>query len=238
MVERKLVSASLKKEAERKRMQYLFVRQYDMQTSWLAILDKVISDDFNWQRILYGYSSRLVKFVINLRANTLPSPDNLRRWNVKGTHICGLCEQENVTLNHILNGCRWVKKQNDLKRLDRYTWRHNGVLRVLVNSIWRHVRFCKDLKSRDAHNKKIKFVNPGKKLKKKTPATGFGILLLAKDWLFHVDLPGFVESGSRFRVPHDIILTDLRPDLLLISRKPKIIILLEVTSHNDSNLEF
>ena len=78
-------------------MQYLFVRQYEMQTSWLAILDKVISDDFNWQRILYGYSSRLLKFVINLRANTLPSPDNLRRWNVKGTHQCGLCEQVNVT---------------------------------------------------------------------------------------------------------------------------------------------
>ena len=46
-----------------------------MQANWLMILDKVISDDFSWQRILFGYSSRLLKFIINLRPNTLRSPD-------------------------------------------------------------------------------------------------------------------------------------------------------------------
>ena len=238
MTQRKLVSSSLKQEAELKRMQYLYIRQYDMQTNWLTILDKVISDDFNWQRMLYGYSSRLLKFVINLRANTLPSPDNLRRWNIKGTHVCGLCEQQNVTLNHILNGCRWVFEQNKLERLDRYTWRHNGVLRVLVNFLWRHILKCKDLKSRDTVKKKVKFVTSGKAPRKKTAATGFGILLLAQDWLFHIDLPEFIEAGTQYRVPHDIILTNLKPDLLLISWKQKIIIIIEITSPNDNNLEY
>ena len=44
----------MKSEAEAKRMQYLYIRQYDMQCKWLNILDKVISDDFSWQKIMYG----------------------------------------------------------------------------------------------------------------------------------------------------------------------------------------
>ena len=53
--------------------------------------------------------------------------------------------------------------------------------------------------------------------KKKSASTGFGIHQLAQYWLFHVDLPEFLGPGSQFRVPHDIILTDLKPDVLLIS---------------------
>ena len=188
------MSQTLKQESEANRMQYLYIRNYDMQTNWLKILDKVISDDFRWQRILYGYSSRLLKFIINLRANTLPSPDNLRRWKMKGTHVCGLCAYENVTINHILNGCPWVREQNKMKRLDRFTWRHNGVLRVLVNFLWRHVQRMANLKSRDVSRGEVTFVSAGRKSKKKEQNLGSGLLLLAKDWLLHVDLPEFVEK--------------------------------------------
>ena len=119
MQQRRLVSDSLKKEAEARRMRYLHIRQYEMQTNWLKLFDKVIAEDLTWQKILHGYSSRLLKFVMNLRANTLPSPDNLRRWNIKGKHVCGLCAKENVTINHILAGCPWVFQQNNLGLIDR-----------------------------------------------------------------------------------------------------------------------
>ena len=81
-------------------------------------------------------------------------------------------------------------------------------------------------------------MSAGKTTRRKTSNVGSGILLLAKDWLFHTDLPEFIESGCRFSVPHDIILTDLKPDLLIISRNAKILIIVEVTCPNDSNLEF
>ena len=81
------------------------------------------------------------------------------------------------------------------------------------------------------------FVKAGKRPKNKIAATGFGILLLAQDWLFHVDLPEFLEDGARYKVPNDIILTDLKPDLLLISWKEKIIIIIELTCPNNNNLE-
>jgi len=53
-----------------------------------------------------------------------------------------------------------------------------------------------------------------------------------------MDLPEFIESGALFRVPHDIILTDLRPDLLLISWNEKIIIIIELSCPNDEKLQF
>ena len=63
------------------------------------------------------------------------------------------------------------------------------------------------------------------------------MLSVAKDWRFHVDLPELVPEGTQFRVPNDIILTALKPDLLIISRSMKIIILIELTCPNDANLE-
>ena len=125
-----------------------------------------------------------------------------------------------------------------MKKLDRYTWRHNGVLRVLVNFLWRHALSCKGLKGRDITDKKVRFITCGKAPKNMTAATAFGILLPTQHWLFHVGLPEFIESGGQFRVPHDIILTNLKPDLLMFSWKEKIIILIELTCPNDANLEY
>ena len=141
-------------------------------------------------------------------------------------------------MNHILNGCPWVFERNKMKRLDRFTWRHNGVLRVLVNFLWRHVQQMVNLKAQDSPCKKVTFVHSGQKIKKKESKFASGILLLAKDWLFHMDLPEFVEEEGQFRVPHDIVLTDLRPDILLISRKEKIVIIIELSCPNDKNLEY
>ena len=48
MEQRRLVSDSLKKDAEDRRMKYIYIRQYDMQTNWLKLLDKVIAEDLTW----------------------------------------------------------------------------------------------------------------------------------------------------------------------------------------------
>jgi hypothetical protein len=67
---------------------------------------------------------------------TLPTPDNLRRWNIAKNVICGLCGNREVTLSHVLAGCHWVRNiENNFQREDRYTWRHNNVLLALANYI-------------------------------------------------------------------------------------------------------
>ena len=119
----------MKDEAEAKRVQLL--HDYSMQSNWLIWggLDEMMKQDHSWQALLYQYSQRLLKFMLNAQLNTLPSPDNLRRWNANKDAICGLCTQKHATLNHILAGCPWVRgAENKLNREDRYTWRHNNVL--------------------------------------------------------------------------------------------------------------
>ena len=57
--------------------------------------------DVGWNSLLYDYSDRLLKFVVNAQTNTLPTPDNLRRWGLKRNVACGLCGRNEVTLSHV-----------------------------------------------------------------------------------------------------------------------------------------
>ena len=125
----------MKKETEEKRL--LVLHNYQLQASWLSWgLENMIRGDLDWNYLLFGYSDRLLKFAVNCQANTLPSPDNLRRWKLKRNVACGLCGQNEATLNHILAGCKWVREfENKLPREDRYTWRHNNILAVLAKAI-------------------------------------------------------------------------------------------------------
>ena len=118
----------MRKEAERKRL--VILQSYEVQNSWLSWgLSDMMMKDLTWNKILTGYSEKLLKFVINSNLQTLASPDNLRRWKVADNVPCGLCTRPNVTLSHILAGCPWVLTvENKMNREDRNTWRHNNVL--------------------------------------------------------------------------------------------------------------
>ena len=133
------------------------MQDYSLQTSWLPLIDKVMADDLSLQNMLHGYSSRLVKFILNIRGNTLASPDNLSRWNLHGYAKSGLCNSETVTAAHIMNLCPWVRKQNSVGRLDRYAWRQNNVLRILVNHISQFISNRKRNAISDPVNKQIQF---------------------------------------------------------------------------------
>ena len=88
----------MKKEAEEKRL--IILHQYKLQASWLSWgLNEMMKLDVGWNSLLYDYSDRLLKFVVNAQTNTLPTPDNLRRWGLKRNVACGLCGRTEVTLS-------------------------------------------------------------------------------------------------------------------------------------------
>ena len=139
--------------------------------------------DLTWQKLLYSYSDALVKLCLNATTNTLPSPDNLRRWaKAKDCH-CGLCGRD-ATLNHILAGCPFVRDCENKRSIeDRYTWRHNCIL----NEIAKHVaEFISEVNSSSiplaaAKSKKqrfIKAVAPVPKRKKKLNRVFYGLLAI------------------------------------------------------------
>ena len=67
-----------------------------------------------------------MSFAMKATTNSLATPDNLARWGKVVDSSCKLCSSDQLngktitTLGHILNSCP--------KMLDRYEWRHNGVL--------------------------------------------------------------------------------------------------------------
>ena len=38
--------------------------------------------DFSWNKLLHGTSDGVLRFMLSSATNTLPTPDNLRRWGV------------------------------------------------------------------------------------------------------------------------------------------------------------
>ena len=111
-----------------------------------------------WQKVLHQYSHRLTRFVINSFQDTLPSPDNLMRWNNSHEYKCGLCHKTGATAKHILVGCSWVHNyENKVLGRGRNTWRHNRVLRVIETKL---KAFIDDMNKAEVENKAELFQTP------------------------------------------------------------------------------
>ena len=74
--------------------------QLAMQGSWTK-WDQVMSQDWSWQALLYSYSPSLLAFALNSIQLTLPTPDNLQRWNKRSDAMCTLCNGRNCSTSHL-----------------------------------------------------------------------------------------------------------------------------------------
>ena len=184
----------MKKEAKEKRL--LVLHHYQIQAAWLSWgLDNMMRSDLSWTYLLYGYSDRLLKFAMNGQANTLPTPDNLRRWKLSRNAACGICGQTAATLSHILAGCTWVREaENKLPREDRYTWRHNNILSLLAKVIKEQIVVVNAYPERKTGDPLIKFVR-AREAAKRTSSKLSGLLAQARDWVCHFDLPELRASS-------------------------------------------
>jgi hypothetical protein len=225
----------MKKEAEERRL--LILHNYQLQAAWLSWgLDNMMRSDLTWTYLLYGYSDRLLKFMVNSQANTCPSPDNLRRWKLTNNAACGLCGQTAATLSHILAGCGWVRNaENKLPREDRYTWRHNNILSYLAKVIKEQIAVVNAYPKQKTGEPLIRFVRAGEAAKKAPSKLG-GILAKARDWVCHFDLPELRLPASAYVFPQDVCLTPLKMDGHLISRDKRICVGIELTAPMEHNI--
>ena len=215
------------------------LHQYEMQTAWLSSgLENMMYCDLSWKAILNQYSSRLLKFLVGSQTNTLPTPDNLRRWNLNRDATCGLCGQKWVTLSHVLAGCPWVREvENKFSKEDRYTWRHNNVLAMIATAIKEHVDEIKKqpVQEKD-QNRFIKFIAAGQRPPSTRPASNTGLLAQATDWSLQFDLPELRLHGSKYIFPHEVCTTPLKIDGHIVSRKKRICIGIELTVPMEENV--
>ena len=76
--------------------------------------------------------ANIANFARKALVRCLPTNANLHRWDRSKTELCPhCCELE--TQHHILNNCSVAAVQG------RYTWRHNAVLRLLVDYLLPHM---------------------------------------------------------------------------------------------------
>ena len=188
--------------------------QQNLQGQWTRWKD-VVQRDFGWKSLL-SMKPSLVRFSVGATYDTLASPANLRRWGMVDDPSCVLCGVPQCTVAHVLSGCDTSLQQG------RFTYRHDSVLRVLADGIVRYIRVGNSKTKVSARD--IVFVKEGEKAEGSSRKTlKVGILDAASDWEFMVDL------NPRLVFPLDIVYTALRPDIVIVSRAIKSLVIIELT---------
>ena len=91
-----------------------------------------------WSAAQSSLPKNIFNFSIRYINNSLPTRQNLLRWNLSPTSDCSKCLQAE-TLLHVVSGCN--------SYLDRFTWRHDSVLNFLAHTLLpvRDTKFFADL---------------------------------------------------------------------------------------------
>ena len=82
--------------------------------------------DVSWKSLIYNLPQGVLKFAANAAIDSLPNAKNLYRWGKRLRDKCHLCNCTG-TLHHVLN--------NREKMLDRYGWRHNNLIKIILQGI-------------------------------------------------------------------------------------------------------
>ena len=164
----------------------------------------------------------LLLFCLGSTYNVLPSPSNLKRWHLAPESRSFLCHKDVSTIPHILGTCKISLQQG------RFTCRHDSVLQHLVLVL---KSFLKDLPNNTTKKyNTIKFVKSGTKFSK-TNNVSKVILHLASDSILLADVKG------DYSFPFQLALTELHPDIVLLSKFSKQAVLLELTCPCQENME-
>ena len=152
--------------------------------SELLILEK---ENLTWKSIMFNLPRNVLKFAVNACIDSLPTYSNLSRWGKRLSNKCPFCPNTTGTLHHILAHCPSL--------LERYTWRHNNVLKAILTTI---------------------------------TTTGTG------NFNVYCDIGGQMIAGGT--LPPHILVTNKRPDLVIVWEDPKQILLIELTVPFESNI--
>ena len=214
---RKLVSTTSRQINEEEHSQKAL--QLTLQCHWMS-WENYIKYNLSWSNIL-AMPPNLLSFCIASTYNVLPSPSNLNRWQLSSDPSCFLCNKNICTIAHILGACPFSLNQG------RFTYRHDSILNYLVSIL---TSFIKE-KSRTKPKKvnKIHFVKEGQKPPSHSEKVS-GILHLTSDWTILADI------DDNYIFPVQIALTQLRPDIVVFSTSLKRVVLIELTSPCEENM--
>ena len=210
-----IVSTVREKEEEQRVIKMTMLSKQGAHMKWEVPQRRVKQAD------LTGMSEEKLKFLIKSVYDLLPTPANKNKW-FESNETCLLCG-ENGTLNHILAGCKVALSQG------RYKWRHDKVLKELAAAVQGMINENKDRKAEE--KRKILFIKSGEKADVRNLIQQESILSSAKDWRMSVDL------GEKLKIPADVAVTDLRPDIVVVSKETRQMAVIELTVPTEERVE-
>ena len=219
---RRLASTVVQELDEEKRIEHSV--GLAQQSAWMQWTDTALPFDFSWQNFIYGFNDKVVRFVLNASVNWARTPDLLKTWGLIENAACVLCQGQQCTLAHILTGCKTALHQN------RYTWRHDSVLRHLEMAFRRH--FTRGTSLKQVPHLSSSFVKQGAQVHKPRPYSPPHLLDGASDWALLVDY-----DSARIVFPAEICATEERPDITIWSKTKKIVLLIELTCPLEENIQ-
>ena len=179
--------------------------------------EHVVERKVGWSEIWQWNASRL-SFLLRSTYDVLPSPVNLARWKVQEDDKCR-CGKLG-TMKHILSNCHLA--------LDRYTWRHNEVLKVFTNVAREQAEAGKYApKPQEQEPGRIEFVPQGGKVPEKKASEAQEYHGRGR-WEVAAEL----EDCTRFfPIP-----TTKKPDLVIWCAEEKVVHLVELTVPHEDNI--
>ena len=215
---RQAVVAEVRREEQEKR--YLHLVQCPQQGQCVRWEENVVGRKIGWKEIWSWERSR-TSFLIKSTYDVMPSPANLLRWKVAEDDRCR-CGKKG-TLRHILSNCHLS--------LDRYTWRHNEILKIIHDVLKRKLdQFNDGALPKEEKITRMRFCKAGKaaefKSHKRVPITD-------ERWQGSWKMATDLESKLVFPVT----VTEQRPDAVLWCDEKKICMILELTVPWEENIK-
>ena len=87
-----------------------------------------------WARSVGKLPPEPLRFALNATVESLPTNSNLHKWGKRASASCILCQGNQQSLLHILNGCPVAMS------LRRYAERHDNVLQILSLFVKQHLK--------------------------------------------------------------------------------------------------
>ena len=211
-----VVETTKKGETEKRELHLINCAQQGQMVRWE---EYAIERKLSWQEVWNWTASRM-SFLLKSTYDVLPSPANLVRWKISDDDRCR-CGQRG-TMKHILSN--WVLA------LKRYEWRHNQVLRLILDALKAKIQAYNDgnLPKSDQGCRRIRFVRPG-----------HGSSITPKKKAEDQRWTGTWESASDLggeRKPF-LIPTVLKPDIFIWCDEKKMLELVELTVPHEDNME-
>ena len=121
------IKRSVKSKVDSDAMVSQHVHFQTLQSESLKFLHEQ-QEDPTWRGYLYNLKKGTMKFILNSSIHTLPTMNNLKLWSKTFSDRCHLCGNRDGTF-HCLSNCKVSLDQK------RYTWRHDNLIRYIVDSI-------------------------------------------------------------------------------------------------------